>query len=56
MICLEWCLGMGIVALWGTEQNWVEVIQDQGGINALEGKTTQIYHKSYRVYCSYIVV
>lgn len=33
---------MGIIALWNTEQNWVEVIQEQDGISALESKTTQI--------------
>lgn len=44
------------MALWGTEQNWVEVIQEQDEIHALESKTTRIDNKKHRAYCLYIVV
>lgn len=45
---------MGIIVLWNTEQNWVEVMQEQDGINALESKTTQIDQEMQSIL--YIVV
>lgn len=45
--------GMGIFALWSTEQNWVEVMQEQDEISALESKTTQTDHKIQSILLMY---